>query len=142
LRRIDAMQQGEALLGAADVIADDRAGSPNYQLARLSRASVNVIGGDFAAADADLDPILQATPNNCAANYLRSLEQVEQKQYEAADRTFDRICALFQAAPQLVGDDGLLEIKASLRILRSNGGFRERSMNGSRPQSQNQLRVA
>src|SRR6266704_1413381 len=99
---------------AADVIEDDRGGSPNYQPARLSRANVNIFGGDFAAADADLDPILQATPNNCAANYLRSLEQIEQKQYEADDRTFDHISALFQAAPQLVGDDGLSEIKGSL----------------------------
>ena len=31
---------------------------PKYQLARLSRANVNVIGGDFVAADADLDPDL------------------------------------------------------------------------------------
>ena len=36
---------------------------PDYQLARLSRANVNVTRGDFAAADEDLDPILQATPN-------------------------------------------------------------------------------
>jgi putative PEP-CTERM system TPR-repeat lipoprotein len=72
---------------------------PKYQLARLSRANVNVIGGDFVAADADLDPILQAAPTNFTANYLRGLEQVKQKQFAAADRTFDRISAAFQAAP-------------------------------------------
>jgi putative PEP-CTERM system TPR-repeat lipoprotein len=73
---------------------------PNYQLARLSRANVNVARGEFAAADEDLDPILQAAPKNFMANYLRGLEQVKKQQYVAADRIFDRISPYFKAFPQ------------------------------------------
>jgi Tfp pilus assembly protein PilF len=65
---------------------DDRAGAmrffdealkidPKYQMARLSRANANVLRGEFAAADEDLDSILQGAPNNFGGNYLRALEQ-------------------------------------------------------------------
>jgi|SRR5271165_429221 len=72
---------------------------PHYQLARLSRANANVLRGEFAAADEDLDLILQAAPKNFMANYLRGLEQVKQQQYLEADRTFDQISASFPMFP-------------------------------------------
>jgi len=72
---------------------------PDYQLARLSRANVNVALGEFAAADADLDPILQANPKNFMANYLRGSEYVKQQNYNAAAPIFDTIHAGFAAFP-------------------------------------------
>src|SRR5271166_266023 len=72
---------------------------PKDQLARLSRANVNIARGEFVAADEDLDPILQAAPDNFMANYLRAVERVEQRQYAEADRTLDRIGSKFPAFP-------------------------------------------
>ena len=48
--------------GAVHLFGEALKIDPNYQLARLSRANVNVARGEFAAADEDLDPILQAAP--------------------------------------------------------------------------------
>jgi Tfp pilus assembly protein PilF len=42
---------------------------PKNLPAHLSRANVNIGLGKFAAADEDLDPILEATPDNFMANY-------------------------------------------------------------------------
>jgi len=61
----------------------------------LGRADINIARGNFKAADADLDPILKATPNLFLANYLRALELAKQQQYAAADRIFDRISPNF-----------------------------------------------
>ena len=72
---------------------------PDHQLARLSRANVNVARGEFAAADQDLDPILQATPKNFMANYLRGLEYVKQRNYVAADQIFSTIAGALTAFP-------------------------------------------
>jgi len=72
---------------------------PDYQLARLSRANVNVARGEFAAADADLDPVLQASPKNFMAKYLRGLEYVRQQNYVAADQIFSAIAGAFTAFP-------------------------------------------
>jgi putative PEP-CTERM system TPR-repeat lipoprotein len=72
---------------------------PDYQLAHLSRANVNVARGEFAAADQDLDPILQASPKNFMANYLRGLEYVKRQNYIAADQIFHTIAAGFTAFP-------------------------------------------
>src|SRR5438105_3012376 len=72
---------------------------PDYQLARLSRANVNVARGEFAAADADLDPVLQASPKNFMAKYLRGLEYVKQQNYVAADQIFSAIAGAFTAFP-------------------------------------------
>src|SRR5258707_12848362 len=72
---------------------------PNYQLAHLSRANVNVARGEFKAADEDLDPLRRAIPDNFTANYLRALEQVKQQQYVAADRRLERISSNFPAFP-------------------------------------------
>src|SRR6266851_154682 len=72
---------------------------PEYLPAHLSRANVNIARNQFAAADEDLNPILQSAPDNFMANYLRGWEQVKQQQYTAADRTFDRISAAFQLFP-------------------------------------------
>ena len=41
---------------------------PDYQLARLSRANLNIARGEFAAADTDLNSILQSAPDNLIAN--------------------------------------------------------------------------
>jgi tetratricopeptide (TPR) repeat protein len=57
---------------------------PDYQLAHLRRANVNIMRGEFAAADQDLDQILQASPENFMANYLRGLKYVKQQNYIAA----------------------------------------------------------
>ena len=73
--------------------------NPDYQLARLSRANVNVARGEFAAADQDLDPILQASPKNFMANYLRGWEYVKRANYTAADEIFHTIAAGFDAFP-------------------------------------------
>ena len=72
---------------------------PDYQLARLSRANVNVARGEFAAADQDLDPILQASPENFMAKYLRGLEYVKRQNYTAADQIFHTIAGTFTAFP-------------------------------------------
>ncbi len=72
---------------------------PDYQLARLSRANVNVARGEFAAADQDLDPILQASPENFMAKYLRGLEYVKRQKYTAADQIFHTIAGTFTAFP-------------------------------------------
>src|SRR5438067_1669493 len=72
---------------------------PDYPLARLSRANVNVARDEFAAADADLDPVLQASPKNFMAKYLRGLEYVRQQNYVAADQTFSAIAGAFTAFP-------------------------------------------
>lgn len=72
---------------------------PDYRLAQLSRANVNVARGEFAAADQDLDPILQASPKNFMANYLRGLEYVKQHNYTAADQIFHATGATFTAFP-------------------------------------------
>jgi len=72
---------------------------PDYQLAHLSRANVNIMRGEFAAADQDLDPILQASPENFMANYLRGLEYVKQQNYIAADQIFHTIANTFTAFP-------------------------------------------
>lgn len=72
---------------------------PSYQLARISRANVRVALGEFAAADEDLDPILQATPQNFMANYLRGLEYVKQRKYDEADHIFTSISGGFQGFP-------------------------------------------
>src|SRR5437868_3978058 len=52
---------------------------PDYQLARLGRANVNVARGEFAAADEDIDLVLRGTPTNFMANYLRGLEYAKQQ---------------------------------------------------------------
>jgi putative PEP-CTERM system TPR-repeat lipoprotein len=72
---------------------------PDYQLAHLSRANVNIMRGEFAAADQDLDPILRASPENFMANYLRGLEYVKQQNYIAADQIFHTIANTFRAFP-------------------------------------------
>ncbi len=72
---------------------------PDYQLARLGRANVNVARGEFTAADQDLDPILQASPNDFMANYLRGLEYAKQQNYPAADKIFHTIAASFTTFP-------------------------------------------
>ena len=72
---------------------------PDYQLARLSRANLNIARGEFAAADTDLNSILQSAPDNLIANYLRGLEQVKKGEYVAAKRTLDRISSTFPAYP-------------------------------------------
>jgi cellulose synthase operon protein C len=72
---------------------------PDYQLAHLSRANVNIMRGEFAAADQDLDPILQTSPENFMANYLRGLEYVKQQNYIAADQIFHTIANTFTAFP-------------------------------------------
>jgi hypothetical protein len=55
--------------------------------------------GEFAAADQDLDPILQASPENFMANYLRGLEYVKQQNYIAADQIFHTIANTFHGLP-------------------------------------------
>jgi putative PEP-CTERM system TPR-repeat lipoprotein len=72
---------------------------PDYQLARLSRANVNIARGEFATADQDLDPILQASPKNFMAKYLRGLECVKQQNYTMADQIFASIASAFTAFP-------------------------------------------
>jgi putative PEP-CTERM system TPR-repeat lipoprotein len=72
---------------------------PDYQLAHLSRANVNIMRGEFAAADQDLDPILRASPENFMANYLRGLEYVKQQNYIEADQIFHTIANTFRAFP-------------------------------------------
>ena len=72
---------------------------PDFSLARLSRANVNVARGELTAADEDLDPILRVTPKNFMANYLRGLEYVKQQNYTAADQIFHLIAANFTAFP-------------------------------------------
>ncbi len=85
--------------GAVQLFGEALNVDPDYQLARLSRANVNVARGEFAAADQDLDPILQATPKNFMANYLRGLEYVKQRNYTAADRVFASTAGAFTAFP-------------------------------------------
>ena len=58
---------------------------PENVRVRLSRASLNIVGGKYKA-DEDLDPILKASPNNFMASYLRALEDAKQQQYAQADR--------------------------------------------------------
>jgi Tfp pilus assembly protein PilF len=48
--------------GALQLFGEALEIDPDYQLARINRANVNVARGEFAAADEDLDPILRATP--------------------------------------------------------------------------------
>jgi putative PEP-CTERM system TPR-repeat lipoprotein len=72
---------------------------PDYQLARLSRANVNVARGEFAAADEDLDPVLHVSSKNFMANYLRGLEYAKQQNYVAADQIFSTIADAFTAFP-------------------------------------------
>jgi putative PEP-CTERM system TPR-repeat lipoprotein len=72
---------------------------PLHELARLSRANVNVARGEFAAADQDLDPILRVAPQNFMANYLRGLEYAKQQNYVAADQIFSTIAGVFTAFP-------------------------------------------
>src|SRR5947209_2675628 len=72
---------------------------PDYQLARLGRANVNVARGEFAAADEDIDLVLRGTPTNFMANYLRGLEYAKQQNYVAADQIFSTIAGAFTAFP-------------------------------------------
>ncbi len=85
--------------GAVQLFGEALEIDPDYQLARLSRANVNVARGEFAAADQDLDPILQSSPGNFMANYLRGLEYVKQQNYTAADQIFHTIAGTFPAFP-------------------------------------------
>ncbi len=85
--------------GAVQLFGEALEIDPDYQLARLSRANVNVARGEFAAADQDLDPILQASPENFMAKYLRGLEYVKQQNYTAADQIFHAIAGTFAAFP-------------------------------------------
>ena len=78
--------------GALQLFGEALEIDPDYQLARISRANVNVARGEFAAADEDLDPILQATPDNFMANYLRGLEYVKQQNYTGADQDIPCHC--------------------------------------------------
>ena len=85
--------------GAVRLFSEALEIDPDYQLARLSRANVNVTRAEFAAVDHDLDPILQASPKNFMANYLRGLEYVKQQNYATADQIFHSIAATFTAFP-------------------------------------------
>ncbi|HEV2098789.1 MAG TPA: XrtA/PEP-CTERM system TPR-repeat protein PrsT [Stellaceae bacterium] len=68
---------------------------PKYFLARLARIEININEGKFAAADADLDPLLKTSPGNVQANYLRALELTKQKRYADADAILERISPAF-----------------------------------------------
>ena len=85
--------------GALQLFGEALEIDPDYQLARIGRANVNVARGEFAAADEDLDTILQATPDNFMANYLRGLEYVKRQNYTGADKIFHTIAANFTAFP-------------------------------------------
>src|SRR5207302_11032107 len=85
--------------GAVRLFSEALEIDPDHRLARLSRANVNIARGEFATADRDLDPILQASPKNFMANYLRGLEYVQRQNYTTADQIFASIASAFTAFP-------------------------------------------
>jgi tetratricopeptide (TPR) repeat protein len=60
-------------------------------MALLSRADANIALGNYVAADADIDAILKASPNQFGANYLRGLELAKKQKYAEADHVLARI---------------------------------------------------
>lgn len=86
--------QGDAK-GALKRFDDALQINPRNFVARLGRIKINLEKANYAAVDADLDPLLKAAPDNVQANYLRAYELAVQKHYAAANTIVQHISPTF-----------------------------------------------
>jgi putative PEP-CTERM system TPR-repeat lipoprotein len=86
--------QGD-LKGALKQFDDALQINPHNPVARVGRIEVNLSKKNYAAVDADLDPLLKAAPNNVEAGYLRAYELTMQGHYAEANTIVQRISPAF-----------------------------------------------